>query len=70
MHEQVKSFIYFLEVERGVSVNTVKSYSSDLSKFEDFLVNRKKSFVTATREDILSFMMHLKDLKLNSSSIA
>lgn len=70
MRDQIKNFVYFLEAERGVSVNTVKSYTSDLIKFAEFLDRGKKSFGDVTREDIVSFLMYLKDLKLNSSSIA
>ena len=70
MHDQIKNFVFFLEAERGVSVNTVKSYTADLNKFEQFLSRSKKDFISVTREDIVSFMMYLKDLELNSSSIA
>lgn len=70
MLEHIKNFIYFLEAERGVSENTVKSYSSDLNKLAEFLARQKKDLQSVTREDILSFLMYLKDLKLNSSSIA
>jgi integrase/recombinase XerD len=70
MQDQIKNFIYFLEAERGVSRNTVKSYSTDLAKFADFLKREKKQIPSVAREDIVSFLMYLKDLKLNSSSIA
>ncbi|HPN73093.1 MAG TPA: site-specific tyrosine recombinase XerD [Candidatus Omnitrophota bacterium] len=70
MTDHIKNFIYFLEAERGVSPNTVKSYFSDLNKLSDFLERSKKDFSSATRDDILSFLMYLKDLGLNASSIA
>jgi integrase/recombinase XerD len=70
MHSQIKNFIYFLEVERGVSVNTVRSYSRDLKKFVEFLARKNKDLSSATREDIIAFLMQLKDAGLNPSSIA
>ncbi|MFA6636809.1 MAG: site-specific tyrosine recombinase XerD [Candidatus Omnitrophota bacterium] len=70
MHSQIKNFIYFLEVERGVSVNTVRSYSRDLKKFVEFLTKKNKDLSSATREDVISFLMILKDKGLNPSSIA
>lgn len=70
MNDEIKNFIYFLEAERGVSGNTVKSYTSDLNKFMEFLSRGKKDLALVRREDIVSFLMYLKDLKLNSSSIA
>ncbi len=70
MREHVKNFIYFLEAERGVSENTIKSYSADLAKLEKFLSRGKKELNSVSREDIVSFLLYLKDLGLNSSTIA
>lgn len=70
MKEHIDSFIYFLEVERGVSPNTVQSYRIDLEKFSEYLTKKKKVLTSAVREDILDFLMHLKDQNLSSSTIA
>ncbi len=70
MKEHLDNFIYFLEAERGVSRNTVQAYTRDLKKFGDFLSKNKRTLSSAEREDILAFLMYLKDRGLNSSSIA
>ncbi|MBD3296847.1 MAG: tyrosine-type recombinase/integrase, partial [Candidatus Omnitrophica bacterium] len=70
MQDVIDNFIYFLEVERGVSDNTVISYRKDLEKFAGFLKRTGKSFSSAQREDIVDFMMELKDAGLNASSIS
>jgi integrase/recombinase XerD len=70
MKEQIDNFISFLEVERGVSHNTVLSYSRDLRKFTEFISKKKKNLSSATREDLVAFLMYLKDRGLNSSSVA
>jgi len=70
MEEQIKQFIYFLEAERGISVNTVQAYTRDLKKFSDHLQQTKKTFSGVTREDITGFLMHLKEQELSSSTIA
>ena len=70
MKDLIENFIYFLEVERGVSNNTVSSYRKDLEKFADFLGKSGKDVSVVTREDIVSFMMGLKDNGLNASSIS
>lgn len=70
MKDIVDNFIYFLEVERGVSDNTVVSYRKDLEKFAAFLERSGKSVTSAGREDIVDFMMQLKDAGLNASSIS
>ncbi|MBD3380446.1 MAG: site-specific tyrosine recombinase XerD [Candidatus Omnitrophica bacterium] len=68
--QHVENFVYFLEVERGVSPHTVLSYKRDLFKFSDFLSSRKKDITGAGREDIVDFMMALKDGGLSATSIA
>jgi integrase/recombinase XerD len=70
MNDLIDNFIYFLEVERGVSDNTVISYRCDLGKFMEYLKKKKKDVIDVTREDIVTFLMQLKDDELSSSSIA
>ncbi|MBD3426064.1 MAG: site-specific tyrosine recombinase XerD [Candidatus Omnitrophica bacterium] len=70
MKDHIENFIYFLEVERGVSDNTVESYRRDLEKFRLYLEKNKKGLAGAKREDIVNFMMCLKDQGLSSTTIA
>lgn len=71
MEEFIKEFMDYLSVERGLSKNTLESYSRDLNKYAGYL---KKKGITnlerVKRPDIQDFMMGLKDDKLNASSIA
>jgi integrase/recombinase XerD len=68
--DHIENFIYFLEVERGVSNNTVESYRRDLKKFSEYLEKRKIKVSGVKREDIVNFMMYLKDLQLSATTIA
>ncbi|NQT32768.1 MAG: site-specific tyrosine recombinase XerD, partial [Candidatus Omnitrophica bacterium] len=70
MKDHIDNFTYFLEVERGVSANTIESYAHDLRKFSDFMKRHKKDVSGVTREDIVKFLMQLKDQELSSSTIA
>ena len=70
MKEHIDQFIYFLEAERGVSINTVSSYRNDLKRFAAYLGAKKGNIFSVTRDDIRAFMMQLKDKGLSSSSIA
>lgn len=53
-------FLTFLSVEKGLSRNTVVSYASDLLKYSDFLREKKKDIITASRGDIVDFMELLR----------
>ena len=70
MDEYIQNFIYFLDVERGMSANTIASYKHDLEKFAAYLKRRHKDVSAVKREDLLEFMMWLKDNGLSASSIA
>lgn len=53
-----------------MSHNTVLSYARDLGKFSDYIKKKKKDVAQTTREDIMGFLMYLKDKGLSSSTIA
>jgi integrase/recombinase XerD len=70
MKDHIDNFIYFLEVERGVSRNTVESYRRDLEKFAEYIKKARKDVSDVTRDDIVKFLMHLKDTGLSPTTIA
>jgi len=71
MEEFIDSFLNYLSVERGLSRNTIISYSQDLQSYVGYLKGRSiKSFSTTTKNDIVGFMMFRKDQKLAANSIA
>ena len=53
-------FISHLRVERGLSENTVSSYSSDLVKYFNYLEKKKISPPVAGREDIAEYVGSIK----------
>ncbi|WP_010095999.1 site-specific tyrosine recombinase XerD [Ornithinibacillus scapharcae] len=64
-------FFHFLQVERGLSDNTLKSYKRDISSYIDHLkTNERVSWNEVTRSDIVSYLYNLKDSGKSSSTIA
>lgn len=57
---EVDSFLLWLTVERGRAANTVSSYRRDLVRYEEFLAPRKVSVLTATEDDVESFIRSLQ----------
>ncbi|MDD5634943.1 MAG: site-specific integrase, partial [Candidatus Omnitrophica bacterium] len=70
MKAHIENFLYFLEVERGVSHNTIVSYKKDLEKFIGYLDKRGITLTAVRREDIISFLMQLKDQGLSSGTVS
>jgi len=67
--ELFKSFLIYLSVEKGLSKNTIDSYSIDLRKFQDFLLSKDKGFAAFSRADIIDFIGRLRDEGYSISSI-
>jgi len=65
--QAIKRFKKFLQVEKGLSDNSIYSYTYDLKKFGVFLSLKNKDMLTATQDDIRQFLKFEKNKKNNSS---
>jgi integrase/recombinase XerD len=65
----LKNFLIYLSVEKGLSRNTIESYSIDLRKFQEFLSSGNKGFVSFSRTDIVDFIERLRAERYAISSI-
>ncbi|MBU0683686.1 MAG: site-specific tyrosine recombinase XerD [Candidatus Omnitrophota bacterium] len=70
MKKHIEEFLFFLEVERGISENTILSYQHDLKKFDEYIHDVKKNISKINRDDIVEFLMRLKDIGLSTTTIA
>ncbi len=67
----LERFIDYLRFERGVSERTLEAYDHDVTRLAVFLAARgKRAAETATSTDLRAFVMRLKDVGLEASSIA
>ena len=64
-----KSFIDHLQIERGLSANSVAAYSRDLSKFADYLTSLGLDFEKIDSGTATEFEISLKDRGLALASI-
>jgi integrase/recombinase XerD len=53
------SFRDYLKVEKGLAKLTVREYTRDIGQFAEFLEKRKRTFVTARRNDVRDFLDQL-----------
>jgi integrase/recombinase XerD len=67
--EARSSYLDQLRIERGLSSNSISSYSRDLQKFESFLQANKRDFERLSPQDLTDFEVSLKSLGLALSSI-
>ena len=66
----IKEFQDYLLVEKGLSENSIFSYSYDLKKFQEYLGRQKKGFVEVRSDDITDFLSEQKRKKISSRSLA
>jgi len=63
------SYLDQLRIERGLSSNSILSYSRDLEKFAEFLSQSGKNFLNLHPQDLTDFEVSLKEKGLALSSI-
>lgn len=66
----LKSFLEYLSVEKGLSSNTLLSYSQDMKKLFLFLKKEKVHRLKAREEDLVKFIHHQSRSGLSSRSLA
>ncbi|MGQ9844320.1 MAG: site-specific tyrosine recombinase XerD [Spirochaetota bacterium] len=63
----IKRFKRFLQIEKGLSPNSIYSYTYDLKKFADFLARKNKTILNASQDDVEQFLFFEKNKKRNSA---
>jgi integrase/recombinase XerD len=63
------SYLDQLRIERGLSPNSITSYSRDLAKFQRFLDQTKRDYVKLSTDDVTDFSVFLKSEGLSLASI-
>jgi len=66
----LRIFLDYLSVEKGLSPNTIHSYSLDLKKLFRFFHEEKISWMKATEEDLIKFIHHHSRAHLSPRSLA
>ncbi len=66
----LKSFQDHLLVERGLSENSIYSYTYDIKKFQGFLSEHSRDILEVEADDISAFLKEQKRKKISSRSLA
>ncbi|WP_419881267.1 site-specific tyrosine recombinase XerD [Peribacillus sp. B-H-3] len=72
MEDQIRDFMHFLTIEKGLAKNTLVSYERDLRSYMAYAVNveEMKSWNDVRRVHIIHFLAHLKDSGKSSRTLA
>ena len=71
MKALLEEFVSYLSIERGLSKNTISSYRTDLVHFiEHLAANAMDDVDKVTRQDIMNYLLRLKEKGISSNSIS
>ncbi len=71
MLEKVASFCDYLNNERKLSANTLDSYSRDLRRFHEYLLENKiDSFIEVSDNTVLTYQLHLQNLGRSTATVS
>ncbi len=65
-----QAFLEYLSVEKGLSLNTIQSYSRDLNKLFLFFQKEKIPWMRAKESDLVKFIHHISRSGLSARSLA
>ncbi len=70
MEAQIRSFLNYLRVEKGLSPNTIHAYRRDMAKFAAFATKQSLRVNQIDRSQVVDFLRTLYLRKLDSRSVA
>jgi len=69
MNNELKKYLYFISLEKGVADNTQESYHHDLLSYGNFLASQGiDSFTQVHTSDISNFLLELSEIGLTAST--
>ncbi len=70
MESEIRAFLNYLRVEKGLSANTLQAYRRDLAKFAAFATKRGLTLDQFTHSTVIDFLRTLYLRKLDSRTVA
>jgi integrase/recombinase XerD len=65
----LSSFLDYLRIEKGLAPLSVSAYTTDVGQFAEFVVKRKRTLLTARRNDVREFLQQLFAHQVDGRSV-
>ena len=72
LYDALEDYFHFLQIERGLSDNTLQSYKRDLKEYTNFIEKtlEKSNWKVISRKDIVQYLFTLKDNGKSTATIS
>jgi len=67
---EVRDYLDYARIEKGLAANTISNYRRDLLQFCSFLAGRGKTVAGAARDDVRAFLAALYERGMSAQSVA
>jgi integrase/recombinase XerD len=65
----LSAFLDYLRIEKGLARLSIAAYTTDIGQFSEFLQNRKRTLLTAQRNDVREFLQQLFSNQVDGRSV-
>ncbi len=65
----LSDFLDYLRIEKGLAPLTISAYTTDIGQFAGFLHSRKRTLMTARRDDVREFLQQLFSHQVDGRSV-
>jgi integrase/recombinase XerD len=65
----VSDFLDYLRIEKGLAPLSISAYTTDIGQFAEFLQKRKRTLMTARRDDVREFLQQLFSYQVDGRSV-
>lgn len=65
----VSAFLDYLRIEKGLAPLSIRAYTTDIGQFAEFLERRKRTLLTARRDDVREFLQQLFSHQVDGRSV-
>lgn len=65
----LSGFLDYLKIEKGLARLTISAYTTDIGQFAGFLEKRKRTLLTARRDDVRDFLQQLFSYQVDGRSV-
>ncbi len=62
-------FLDYLRIEKGLALNSISAYTTDIGQFAEFIEKRKRLLLTARRTDVREFLQQLFSNQVDGRSV-